>query len=411
MTGARDQAWRAAEEAARSSYGRLLALVAARSRDIAAAEDALSEALATALVTWPERGVPANPEAWLFTAARNRIRNDARHCHVREAAIPEIERRLARVEAEDDLPDERLRLMFVCAHPAIDPTARAPLILQTVLGLDAARIAEAFLVPPATMSQRLVRAKARVRDAGIRFALPERADLGARLDAVLEAIYAAFSRGWEVMERPERPEALTGEAIWLARLLVALQPEEPEPKGLLALMLHCTARQAARRDAAGRFVPLDRQDARLWDRTMIIEAEGLLVAAARAGRFGRFQCEAAIQSVHVQRPITGQTNYDALRRLYDLLVMRDGSLGARIGRALVLAEAGDPAAALAALDALPEDRVARHQPFWVARVKVSEALGNREGAVRALERALPLTKDDAVRAHLSEWCQRLRETR
>jgi RNA polymerase sigma-70 factor, ECF subfamily len=407
VTGARDDAWRAAEAAARSAYGRLVAILAARSRDIAASEDALSDALAAALATWPERGVPANPAAWLFTTARNRIRNGARHGRVRDAAIPESERRLARTEAEHEVPDERLRLMFVCAHTAIDPAARAPLILQTVLGLDAARIAEAFLVPPATMSQRLVRAKARIRDAGIRFALPERADLASRLDAVLDAIYAAFSRGWEGMERPDAPAALTGEAIWLARLLVALLPEEPEPKGLLALMLYCAARQAARRDLEGRFVPLDCQEGRLWNRTMIIEAEGLLVAAARAGRFGRFQCEAAIQSVHVQRPITGRTNYAALRRLYDLLVTHDGSLGARIGRALVLAEAGDPAGALAALDALPEDRVAPHQPYWVARARVLEVGGCGPGAADALTRALALTGDEAVRRHLCDWLGRV----
>lgn len=391
---------RAAEEAARASYGKLLAILAARDRDIAAAEDALSEALVSALRVWPETGVPASPEAWLLTAARNRQRNAGRARQVRRAAEPEIVRRLTLPDPGAPLTDTRLGLMFVCAHPAIDPAARTPLILQTVLGIDAATIARAFLVEPAAMSQRLVRAKARIRDAGLRFALPDPGDLPERTAAVLDAIYAAFGRGWDSLDRPEAPEALTGEAIWLARLIVELMPDDPEPKGLLALMLFCTARRAARRDSEGRFVPLDRQDARLWDRTMIIEAEGLLTAAARAGRFGRYQCEAAIQSVHIQRPITGRLNLSALRTLYDLLVSQSESLGARIGRAVVIAEAGEADLALAQLDALPAARVRLHQPFWVARARVAALAGRQGEAAAALNTAVALTDDPAVRDFL-----------
>ena len=400
---------RAAERVARDSYGRLVAILAAQDRDIAAAEDALSDAFAAALRVWPLRGVPANPEGWLVTAARNTRRNVARGAAVRQRAEPELLRRLA--EAEDRLPpaplaDDRLRLMFVCAHPAIDPAARTPLILQAVLGIDAARIAGAFMVPPATMSQRLVRAKARIRDAGLTFALPEADDLVPRLGAVLDAIYAAFGAGWDGMDTGDGPGngagGLNGEAIWLARLLVAQMPQEPEPKGLLALMLYCQARRAARRDAAGRFVPLDRQDARLWDRTLVIEAEGLLTRAAQAGRFGRFQCEAAIQSVHVQRPITGRLNLTALRALYDLLVDQTGSLGAQIGRAVVMAEAGEPVAAMAALEALPQDRVATHQPWWVARARLAKLAGDAALHASALQQAIALTRDSAVRAFLAD---------
>ncbi len=300
------------------------------------------------------------------------------------------------------LPDERLRLMFVCAHPAIDPGARTPLILQTVLGLDAAQIARTFLVEPSAMGQRLVRAKSRIRDAGIRFELPEPEDMPARVAAVLDAIYAAFGAAWDGWEQPDAPEALTGEAIWIARLLVSLMPQEPEPKGLLALMLYCTARRRARRDAQGRFVPLDRQDARLWDRDMIIEAEGLLTAAARHGRFGRYQCEAAIQSVHVQRPVTGKLNLEALLALYNVLVVHADSIGARIGRATVLAEAGDTAAALEALKELPAGRVDNHQPYWVALSHVLEKAGNRSQALDALRKAINLTPDPAVSAYLHE---------
>lgn len=394
---------RAAERVARDSYGRLIAILAARDRDIAAAEDALADAFAAALRVWPLQGVPANPEGWLLTTARNNRRNVARGSAVRLRAEPEILRRIE--SAEDRLPasplsDERLRLMFVCAHPAIDPAVRTPLILQTVLGIDAARVARAFLVPPATMAQRLVRAKARIRDAGLAFAVPETEDLAPRLEAVLDAIYAAFGAGWDGLDTADDPAALSGEAIWLARLVKDLMPGEPEPKGLLALMLYCAARRAARRDQQGRFVPLDRQDARLWDRTMVIEAEGLLTLAAQAGRFGRFQCEAAIQSVHIQRPITGLLNLAALRTLYDLLVERTGSLGARIGRAVVLAETGETTVAAEALDALPQERVAGHQPWWVARARVARLAGDRALENDCLRRAIDLTEDEAVRAFL-----------
>lgn len=412
MTAApdRDTARRAAEQAARASYGKLVAILALQSRDIAAAEDALSEALVAALATWPGRGVPDNPEGWLVTAARNRLRNAQRARLVRELAAPELALRLDAGAADETgaappgaaLGDERLRLLFVCAHPAIDPAARAPLMLQTVLGLSAGDIARAFLVEPAAMSQRLVRAKTRIRDTGLRFGLPAPDEMPGRLAAVLDAIYAAFGQGWEGLEHPETPEALTGEAIWLARLIVDALPMEPEPKGLLALMLYCTARAAARRDTGGRFVPLDEQDTALWDRSMIIEAEGLLTAAARSRRFGRYQCEAAIQSVHVGRAATGTLNREALRTLYDLLVTQTESVGARIARAVVLADAGDPTAGLQALDALPPARVAAHQPYWVARGVILGRLDRSGDAAAALRTARDLTQDPAVLAHLDE---------
>lgn len=393
---------RAAEQAARASYGRLLSVLSARDRDIAAAEDALSEALLAALSVWPKTGVPKNPEAWLVTTARNRRKNGARALAVRRAAEPDLIRQLDLPDVGDPVGDDRLGLMFVCAHPAIDPAARAPLILQVVLGIDAATIADAFLVEPAAMSQRLVRAKARIRDAGLRFAVPATDEMQARLESVLDAIYAAFGQGWDSLDTPEAPEALTGEAIWLARLIVEQMPEEPEPKGLLALMLYCSARRRARRDGDGRFMPLDRQDARLWDRTRIIEAEGFLTAAARAGRFGRYQCEAAIQSVHIQRPVTGRLNLDALRTLYDLLVSQSDSIGARIGRAVVLAELGQVDDAMLELDALPADRVQKHPPWWVARSRVAVLAGQTADAMDALSVAISLTEDAAVRAFLSE---------
>ena len=399
------EAHRVAEQAARSSYGKIVAILAARDRDIAAAEDALSEALLAALRVWPQQGIPDNPDAWLVTTARNVRRNAARASAVRKRSEPDI---LRQIEERDEsrsvsqpIEDERLRLMFVCAHPAIDPAVRTPLILQSVLGFDAARIARAFMVPAATMSQRLVRAKARIRDAGLTFDLPDPAEKAVRVQAVLDAIYAAFGAGWDGLDTADQPDALTGEAIWLARLVVNQMPTEPEPKGLLALMLFCAARRAARRDTHGRFVPLDRQDARLWDRAMIIEAEGLLTRAAQAGRFGRFQCEAAIQSVHVQRPITGTLNLAALQTLYRLLADQTGSLGARIGLAVVLGQAGDMTAAMAELEAIPAERVANHQPWWVARAHVAELAGDIGTHRSSLARAIALTDDPAVRAFLA----------
>ncbi|MFN6954108.1 MAG: DUF6596 domain-containing protein, partial [Acetobacteraceae bacterium] len=245
------QAARAAERAARLSYGRLVALLAARTRDVAEAEDALAEAFRIALETWPRSGVPDTPDAWLLTVARRAAGRAARHRAVQAAARPAIEMLLADAPAPDAIPDERLRLMFVCAHPALDPAVRAPLMLQAVLGLDAARIAGCFLASPAAMGQRLSRAKARIREARLAFALPETAELPARLDAVLEAVYAAYGTGWEDLTGEDaKRRGLSEEAVWLARLVVALLPAEAEARGLLGLMLHAEARRRARRDSA-----------------------------------------------------------------------------------------------------------------------------------------------------------------
>jgi RNA polymerase sigma-70 factor (ECF subfamily) len=394
-----DAARRAAEQAARTAHGRLVARLASRSRDIAGAEDALAEAFAAALRHWPSRGVPASPEAWLLTAARNAQRNAGRHHRVQNAAIGDLELQQAELSAPaSDWPDERLKLLFVCAHPAIDVAIRTPLMLQVVLGLDAARIANALLLAPAAMSQRLVRAKARIRDAGLRFELPERQEMPARLAEVLEAVYAAYGTGWD----GAGPRGLAEEAIELGRLLVTELPDQPEARGLLALMLHCEARRGARRDAAGRFVPLSHQDTRLWSRSMMAEAEALLTEGARAGRFGRFLCEAAIQSVHAQRAATGRTDHAALRLLYDLLAERAPSLGVLTARAAALLEAGEAEAAEAALAALPAERVAAYQPFWVTRAALLRRLGRLAEAEAARRRAIGLTDDPAIRAFLEE---------
>ena len=396
-------AGQAAELAARASYGRLLAYLAARWRDVARAEDALGDALLAALETWPRTGVPDNPVAWLLTAARRRLVDGARHAGVAAAAEADLKVMLdERADASPAaFPDERLALLFVCAHPAIDEAARTPLMLQTVLGLDAARIASAFLVAPATMSQRLVRVKAKIREAGIRFEIPAPGELTARLDAVLEAIYAAYGSGWEdVAGADPRRHGLAEEAIWLGRLVARLRPDEPEAQGLLALMLHCEARRAARRDAAGAYVPLGFQDLRRWSRPMIEEAEEVLAGAARLKAAGRFQLEAAIQSVHAQRVRTGETDWEAVTLLYEGLLRHAPTIGARVAHAAALGEARDAEAGLAALDAIPPDEVATYQPYWALRGHVLKALGRAPEAGEAYERAIGLSEDPAVRAFL-----------
>ncbi len=393
---------RVAENAARASYGRLLALLASRSRDLAAAEDALSDAFVAALKSWPQTGVPANPDAWLMTAARNRMNNQYRHDQVRSNAALDLERHFASlIDSPGDYPDERLKLLFVCAHPAIDGAIRTPLMMQIVLGLDAATIANAFLTSPTTMGQRLVRAKAKIRDAGVRFEVPDVDAMPERLTFVLDAIYAAFGQAWDIVPGGDNGAIdLTGEAIFLGRLLVSLLPDDPEAKGLLALMLYCEARRDARRSPDGAFVPLDEQDAKLWSQGMIVEAEALLMEASKAGVFGRYQTEAAIQSVHVQRPFFGATNYAALMTLYTMLVRHYPSLGALIGHAGVLLKLGDPDAALAVLDDLPQDRIHSHQPYWVMRAHVMLALARTQDARLAADRAIGLTEDKALRDYL-----------
>jgi RNA polymerase sigma-70 factor, ECF subfamily len=383
-----------------------VAWLAARTRDVAAAEDALSEAFAAALATWPHQGVPRTPEAWLLSAARRRIIDMARRRRTSEKAADHlllaIEEAAAEAGDTGGVPDQRLRLLFACAHPAIDPAMRSPLMLQTVLGLDAATIAAVFLVPPATMGQRLVRAKRRIRDAGIPFRLPDRADLPARLDAVLEAIYAAFSAGWgDPTGLDQRRQGLVEEALWLGRLLADLLPDEPEALGLLALMLHAAARSSARRDGDGGYVPLSVQDPAHWDAAAIAEAEAVLLRASALQRIGRFQLEAAVQSVHAARRRTGRTDWPAIVALYDGLLTLGGSPIVAVNRAVALGETDGAAAGLAALDALSaEPGLAAYQPYWAARADLLARLGQGAEADAAYARALALEPDRAARRFL-----------
>jgi predicted RNA polymerase sigma factor len=389
-----------AERAARDSYGRLVAMVAGRTGDIAAAEDALGHAFAAALARWPEAGVPDRPEAWLLVAARRALGSDRRHGAVRSAAAETLLLLADEAETlvETGFPDERLKLLFVCAHPAIDAGVRTPLMLQTVLGLDAARIAAAFLVAPAAMGQRLVRAKAKIRAAGLRFEEPDAGAMPDRLEAVLGAIYAAYGLAWDATPGADNFAALTEEALFLARLLAELLPDEPEALGVHALLLHCEARADARR-VDGAYVPLAEQDPRRWSRPMVAEAEALIRRASAFRRPGRFQTEAAIQSWHVAAA-AGRADPRGLAMLYDHLAATAPALGVDVARAAAHGEAWGPAAGLALLDALPSERIVAYQPYWAARAHLLATAG--QDAEVAYDRAIGLSQDPAIRAWLAE---------
>ncbi|MDE2053322.1 MAG: RNA polymerase subunit sigma-70 [Xanthomonadaceae bacterium] len=402
----KDTARRAIERAARDSRSRLLAFLAARSHDLAAAEDALSDAFRAALETWPRDGVPDKPEAWLLTAARRRLIDAARHAKVHAEATPELLAALddAQSVTRDDahaFPDERLKLLFVCAHPAIDAAARTPLMLQTVLGLDAARIASAFLVKPSAMGQRLSRVKTKIRDAGIAFEIPRGDELPERLDAVLEAIYAAYGSGWDdVAGADPRRKDLAVEALELGALLVQLLPDEPEAPGVSALMLYCESRRGARRGPHDEYVPLSEQDVALWSHPMIEQADRLLRKAERMGRLGRFQLEAAIQSVHAQRARTGNTDWESIALLYEGLVRIAPTIGARVGRAAAVARARDAQSGWALLQQIQEQAVAGYQPYWALAAHLLDRMGRGDEAHAARERAIGLCEDAAMRTYL-----------
>ena len=384
-----------AEAAARRSYGRLLAWLAWQWRDVAAAEDALAEAFATALERWPRDGVPSAPDAWLLTAARRQLLVAARR--QRLADDPAL---TVLWPGEDEaapeapaLPDTRLRLMFVCAHPAIDAGVHSALMLQTVLGLDAARIASAFLVKPEAMTKRLVRAKSKIRATGLRFDEPEPPEWPARLASVLEAIYGAYTLHWGQVDDAAAGE-LAAEATFLAELVATHLPDEPEALGLVALLWLCEARRPARSQL---FQPLHEQDARRWDGALIARANQALLRAAGHRAPGPYQLEAAIQAAHVHGRIDGQVPWDGIVRLYERLLALAPTVGAHIAHAVAVAHARDACAGLRLLEAIEADRVASHQPWWAARAHLLAMQGSHAAAAAAYGRALALTVDPRLR--------------
>jgi len=398
-------AQRTTDAVARRSYGKLVAFLAARTKDVAAAEDALADAFASALADWPVNGCPSNPEAWLITVARRKMIDAARRRRSGELATGQLQLLTEGLEVaagETAIPDHRLALMFACAHPAIEPGIRSPLILQVVLGLDAKMIASAFLLSPAAMGKRLVRAKDKICQARIPFSIPERKELPGRLEAVLDAIYAAFAEGWsdpggtDIARRD-----LSAEAMFLGRLVTELMPQEPEALGLLGLMLHTEARRRARRNTRGEYVPLSEQDPSLWDAQMIDEAEELLRRASALGAIGRYQLEGALGSAHVYRRRTGQANWEAVVQLYDALLLVCASPVVAINRALALAEIHGPKAALEAMQEVAADpRLTEYQPYWAARAELMAKTGAHGEAREAYEVAIGLERDPAVRRFL-----------
>ncbi|MEM0926575.1 MAG: DUF6596 domain-containing protein [Planctomycetota bacterium] len=410
------------EQIVRESYGRMVALLAKQHRDIAAAEDALGDALAKALERWPVQGLPRNPDAWLMTAAKRRLidgmRRERIHQREIEVRLSEIERNenQAMREPARNFPDERLKLMLVCTHPAIAPAVRTPLILQTVLGVSAERIASVFMMKPATMGARLGRAKSKIRAAKIPFVIPPPGDFPSRIASLLEAVYAAFTIGLD-LEGLGEPSGLRNEAVWLASIVVNLLEEaetsEPkinafslaESKGLLAMMLFRIARDGSTEAPPPRsYLPLGEQPTDDWDEARILRAERLLSEAATAKRLGAYQLEAAIQSVHCDRRRTGTTDWLAIKHLYQGLMRVNRSASTRIGLAAAQCHCDDPQSALQTLEGVSPSLQECSAPYWAVRAFAHRSLDDRTAASECYGRAIGLTESESVR----NWLMRQR---
>lgn len=402
-----------ATEVARASYGRLVAILSAKSGDILAAEDALSDAFQRALEVWPNKGVPDNPEAWLFTTARNRLIDAARK-HKQQTSDTNIDKSIADFFVQEQemettfqsLPDERLKLLFVCAHPAIDAKIHTPLMLQTVLGLDAQAIGNAFLIAPTSMAQRLVRAKHKIKDAGIPFIIPELNHLTERLDAILEAIYGAFTVDWQGQQTSknqyEPDQNFSEEAFYLVNLLLDFLPDEPEVLGLTSLFYFSTARGEARYDKHGSYIPLEEQKTALWDKTKIDRANILLNKAHKLKKLGRFQLEAAIQSVHCNRWNSKKTDWNAIAQLYEGLLKIAPTIGGAVGRALAMGKAFDANVGLSCLDQIESKAIESFQPYWATRAYLLAELGHNKEALIAFEKAIELCQQPAIKQYLKD---------
>lgn len=403
----------AVDEVARTAYGRLVAYFASSSGDLASAEDALADAFEAALRTWPTKGIPDRPVSWMITAAKRSMIGRRRRDDTAARAAPALAMLAAEHNdvAESAIPDKRLELLFACAHPALDASLHAPLMLQAVFGLDVARMSPVFLVEPATLGQRLVRAKRKIADARIPFALPEMDDLAPRMTAVLDAIYAAYGTGWEDPTGldPGRT-GLTLEALRLADLLVNLRPEDAEVLGLAALLHHLEARAGARRGDHGEFIPLTEQDPWRWAPSHLALGEQLLNRAMSHGERGPYTLMASISSLHNRRAVSQVTAWSAIAALYDRLLPLRPAVGVAVARAAAHVEAGSIDIAAKGLGAIDLPLIEHYQPFWTVLAELAERRGDTLTAATARSRAIDLTSDPAVLVYLRQRWAGLTET-
>ncbi|MGB7449866.1 MAG: sigma-70 family RNA polymerase sigma factor [Ornithinimicrobium sp.] len=392
---------RAVERVFREEYGRLVASLVRRFGDIDIAEEAAGEALVAALERWPEAGVPANPGGWLTTVAGNAAIDKLRRENQRE-----LKQRAALVH-HDQTPhvpiglveDDRLRLMFTCAHPALAPEARVALTLRLLGGLTVAEIARAFLVPETTMAQRITRAKKKIAAARVPFRVPEAADLRHRLSGVLAVLFLIYNEGYLASSDAEPLRAeLTGEALRLTRILRGLLPEEPEVTGLLALMLLTEARHRARVDVGGQLVPMAEQDRAAWDHETLAQGHALVRECLRTDRPGRYQILAAINAVHTDAPSASATDWAQVVALYDQLTVLDPSAIVALNRAVAVAELDGPQVALSVVDRLP---LAGYHAWHATRADLLRRLDRFTEAAKAYDAAIAATHNSAERAYLA----------
>lgn len=400
------------ESIVRESYGRLLSILSVQTRDISQSEDVLSEALVEAVDRWCDRGIPDNPEAWILAVARRKMidlyRRNARWKQIVEMwEEPEYGLDSSGWSRCVRHIDHRIELLFVCAHPAIDSDIQVALMMNVVLGLSAESMSGSFLMSPRAMSQRLVRAKRKIRDSGIPFVRPPDDELPQRLGCVMDSLYGAFHVGWETVPGGEGGSAeLSGDVIRLVRLINQWIPGNAELMGLLALMLYSHSRATARNGSRkSEFVPLDNQDITLWDHALISEAESLMLAALKLGNPGHYQLEACIQSAHVDRLRNDVSNWQEIGFFYDKIISLAPSIGAMTARAGVQVQMGQHRSALKFLKEMDAAAVRNYQPWWVVSALAHQALGEIESARIHLQRAIGLTSDPRVRDHLLKLLQ------